>query len=235
MKQFLKNELTGWKCMEVLWLLFCCGVITGVSIYWGDSLMGIVSAVCGVAYVVCNGKGKLSAYLFGVVNCVLYAIISYHAGYYGETMLNAAYYLPMQFVGFYVWSRHMNTETHEVQKSRMKLRGRLLLVLAIAVSTVLYGLLLRQLGDTMPFIDSFTTVSSVIAMVIAIRMYAEQWWIWFAVDLISVYMWWKNFQTGSDNMATLLMWVVYLANAVIMLIRWEREAHQSSKNVIVTL
>ncbi|MGG6555476.1 UNVERIFIED_CONTAM: hypothetical protein MUK63_06295 [Blautia caecimuris] len=29
---------------------------------------------------------------------------------------------------------------------------------------------------------------------------------------------------GSDNMATLLMWVIYLGNAIIMLIKWEREA-----------
>ena len=57
--------------------------------------MGIISATTGVACVVCTGKGKLSAYIFGVVNCVLYAIISYQAKLYGETMLNALYYVPM--------------------------------------------------------------------------------------------------------------------------------------------
>ena len=54
--------------------------------------------------------------------------------------------------------------------------------------------------------------------------FAEQWWIWVAVNVFSVYMWWCNFMTGSDNMATLLMWVVYLGNAIIMLVKWEKEA-----------
>ena len=151
-------------------------------------------------------------------------MFSYRAALYGETMLNALYYVPMQFVGFRVWSRNMDQNTGEVVKRRMKPRGALLTAAAIAAGTVLYGLLLKALGDAMPFVDAFTTVSSVAAMIISVRMYAEQWWIWVAVDVFSVYMWWCDFRSGSDNMATLLMWVVYLGNAVIMLIKWEKEA-----------
>ena len=228
MRNLLKNELTGWKLIEIFWLLLACAVITGLSIYWGDSLMGIVSSVTGVACVVCTGKGKLSAYLFGLINCVLYAIISYRATLYGETMLNALYYIPMQFVGLAVWSKHINSETGEVEKRKMSLHGLALLIVAIAAGTYFYGLLLQQLGDAMPFVDAFTTVSSVVAMIISVRMYTEQWWIWVAVDVFSVYMWWCDFRSGSDNMATLLMWVVYLGNAVIMLIKWEKEARQNN-------
>lgn len=224
MKDFIQNELSGWKRAEVFWLLAACVVIAGLSVYWGDSLMGIISATTGVACVVCTGKGKLSAYLFGLINCVLYAIIAYKATLYGETMLNAIYYIPMQFVGFYTWKRNMNAETHEVNKRHMKNWHRLIMLLSIIVATHVYGLLLQYLGDAMPFVDSFTTVSSVAAMIISVRMFAEQWWIWVAVDVFSVYMWWCDFRTGSDNMATLLMWVVYLGNAFIMLVKWEREA-----------
>ena len=222
----LKSELYGWKKSEIIWLLSACIIITGLSLYWGDSLLGIISSVSGVACVVCTGKGKLSAYVFGLVNSVLYAIISYRAALYGETMLNALYYVPMQFVGFYIWSKHMDQDTGEVVKKRMNPLGVLIMCAVIAAATVLYGLLLKRMGDAMPFVDAFTTVSSVAAMIISVRMYAEQWWIWIAVDVFSVYMWWCDFRSGSDNMATLLMWAVYLGNAVIMLIKWEKEARQ---------
>ena len=223
-KDFLKNEIEGWKKWEVAWLLVACVTIVGLSQYWGDTLMGIISSTTGVACVVCTGKGKRSAFIFGLVNSILYAIISYQATLYGETMLNAIYYVPMQFVGFYIWNKHMDDTTKEVQKRHMKWSQRALLVFAIAISTVVYGIVLKMLGDAMPFVDAFTTVSSVIAMIISIRMFAEQWWIWVAVNVFSVYMWWCNFMTGSDNMATLLMWVVYLGNAIIMLVKWEKEA-----------
>ena len=228
MQRILKNEFTGWKPIELFWLVLACAIITGLSVYWGDSLMGIISSLTGVACVVCTGKGKLSAYLFGLVNCVLYAIISYRAKLYGETMLNALYYIPMQFVGLAVWSRHMNEATGEVEKRKMRPQGLALLTVVMAAATYFYGLLLQHLGDAMPFVDAFTTVSSVLAMIVSIRMFAEQWYIWVAVDVFSVYMWWCDFRSGSDNMATLLMWVVYLGNAVIMLVKWEREARQKN-------
>lgn len=229
MKNFIKNELSGWKKIEVFWLLIACAVIAGLSIYWGDTLMGIISATTGVACVVCTGKGKLSAYIFGLVNCVLYAIISYKAKLYGETMLNAIYYIPMQFVGFAVWKKNMNKETNEVKKRHMKNKGRIICLLTMVALTVAYGFLLRHLGDAMPFVDSFTTVSSVVAMIVSIGMFAEQWWIWFVVDVFSVYMWWCSFRVGNDNMATLLMWVIYLGNAIIMLIRWEKEIRKNKQ------
>ena len=90
-QKFIRNEIEGWKKWELFWLILACAVIMGLSIYWGDSIMGIVSAVTGVACVVCTGKGKLSAYIFGLINTVLYAIISYQAALYGETMLNGSF------------------------------------------------------------------------------------------------------------------------------------------------
>ena len=227
MKNFIKNELIGWNKLEIAWLVLACSIITGLSIYWGDTAMGIISSTTGVVCVVCTGKGKLSAYIFGLINSVLYAIIAYKATLYGEMMLNALYYVPMQFVGFYIWKKNINGDTHEVIKKHMKNSVRLILLLAIVVFTYGYGLILQRLGDAMPFVDSLTTVSSVIAMIISVKMFAEQWWIWVAVDVFSVYMWWCNFHSGSDNMATLLMWIVYLGNAIIMLVKWEKEARLS--------
>ena len=232
-KEIFKNEIAGWKKLEVLWLILVCSIITALSIYWNDTLMGIISATTGVACVVCTGKGKLSAYLFGLINCILYAIISYEAHLYGETMLNAIYYIPMQFIGFYIWSKNMNSETHEVKKMHMKNKFRILFLILMIIATIGYGIILKQLGDAMPFVDSFTTVSSIIAMILSVKMFSEQWWVWIIVDVFSVYMWWCNFQTGSDNMATLLMWVVYLGNAIIMCTKWEKEIKRT-KDILIS-
>jgi len=226
MKELIKNEFKGWKKIEVFWLLLASIIITGLSIYWRDTLMGIISATTGVICVICTGKGKLSAYFFGLINCVLYAIISYKARLYGETMLNLVYYVPMQFIGFYVWNKNMNNSTYEVNKIHMTNKNRIKWLIIMILSTILYGYILKYLGDAMPFVDSFTTMSSVIAMIVSVKMYSEQWWIWILVDVFSVYMWWINFSMGSENLATLLMWMVYLLNAIIMCIKWEKEVRK---------
>ena len=221
---YIKEELSGWKRWEVIWLAAACAVITALSVYWHDSLMGIISATTGAACVVCTGKGKLSAYIFGTVNVVLYAIIAFQAKYYGEVMLNALYYFPMEFYGFYVWNKHMNAETHEVEKKRMNARGRMILLLAAAAGTAGYGFVLKAMGGALPFVDSLSTVASVAAMIISVKMYMEQWIIWIVVDVVTVVMWAAAFARGNESAATLLMWIVYLGNAVIMYFKWRKEA-----------
>lgn len=222
----LKNEFKGWHLWEILWFAFNCIIVLGLSLYWHDSLIGMLSALTGVAYVVCNGKGKLMAYVFGIANAILYSIVSFKAHFYGEVMLNALYYLPMQFYGFYVWSKNMDDETYEVKKRRLPKKGRLQLVLAIAVITVAYGFLLKYLGGTLPFVDSLSTVVSVFAMVMAIRMYKEQWALWFIVNAVSTVMWGVAFYRGSESAATLVMWALYLTNSIVMHIKWSTEINK---------
>lgn len=222
-----KEELKGWKPWEVIWLVISCVVIMGLSIYWKDSPVGIISATTGVACVVCTGKGKLSAYVFGAVNALLYAIISFQAKYYGEVMLNVLYYFPMQFYGFYVWKKNMNQETHEVKKRRMSKKGFGLLLVIITVATILYGTFLKYIGGSLSYVDALSTVISVVAMVISIKMYLEQWILWLIVDGVTVVMWAVAFRNGSDSIATLLMWIVYLGTAVVMYLKWSKEVREN--------
>ena len=103
MKDFIRLELAGWKPWEVVWLLFALLAVVAISLIQGETLLGIISATTGTICVILTGKGKLSAYVLGLMNVLLYADIAYRATLYGETMLNLLYYLPMQFVGWFSW------------------------------------------------------------------------------------------------------------------------------------
>lgn len=227
--RFVQSECSGWKPLEVAWLSIATLGILAVSLAKGDGAMNLVAGVTGVLCVVLTGKGKLSAYPFGMVNCLLYAFIAYGSTFYGETMLNLAYYAPMNLVGFLAWRRHMDQGSHEVVKRSMGWRERLAMALAIVLLTVAYGFALRRMGDRLPFVDSFTTVTSVVAAIVSIRRFAEQWWIWIAVDVFTVYMWWQDYVAGTGQVSMLAMWTIYLLNAVIMLVRWTREANRRER------
>ncbi len=224
MKEALREELQGWKKWEISWMVFSCAVITALSIYWKDSPIGITSALTGVICVICTGKGKLSAYVFGAVNTILYALISYRQKYYGEVMLNALYYFPLQFYGFHVWKKNINSETHEVNKRSLSPKGLAIMLCSVGCATLAYGLILKHLGGKLPYVDALSTVVSVVAMIISIKMYAEQWILWIIVDVVTVFMWAFAFAQGKENISTLIMWIIYLGNAVIMYVKWYREA-----------
>lgn len=223
MNDFIKSEISGWKRWEIIWLIICTIVITGLSMYWGDNWFGITSALTGVWCVILTGKGKRSCYIVGLINTLMYAWISYNSKYYGEVMLNALYYAPMQFVGWYLWSKHLNSETTEVDKERLDMKASMLWLLVGIVSIIVYGTILKSLGGNLPYFDAFTTCLSVLAMIFSVRRLMEQWILWIAIDVVTVYLWYIDYSLGNDNIATLLMWVIYLLNAVFQFIKWYKD------------
>ena len=230
LKEYIHLETSGWKWYEVAYLAACTLAILIPSLISGDSAMAVVSATCGAISVVLTGKGKLGTYIFGGIQCALYAIISYKATYYGETALNVLYLLPLEVVGFRTWMKNMNAEKAEVVKLRMSWKQRGIWAAVLAAGTVALGLILRHFGDAMPMMDAFTTVGTMIAFVLTVKRYSENWWIWIAINVATVIMWLGNVLEGGENasIATLLMWSVYLVNSVIMMLRWQREANRNA-------
>ncbi len=227
LKEFFKDEITGWKRIDIIWLIIATAVILGVSLYWHDSLIGIMTALTGIWCVIFTGKGKRSSFLFGIANVVLYAYVSFNAKYYGEVMLNLIYYFPMNFVGWAAWKKHMNKETGEVEKKKLPLKKGMVIYIITAACIYGYGVVLKSLGGNLPYIDSMSTVVSVAAQILSVRRLTEQWILWIIVDVVTVIMWGVNFAAGGESIATLAMWSIYLINAVIMFIKWNREAKQS--------
>ena len=227
MKELVKSELKGWKPFDVIWLGTATVIILILSLIWKDNTIGIICALTGIWCVILTGKGKLSSFLFGTVNTLLYAYVAFYAKYYGEVMLNLLYYFPTNIIGMIAWRRHFDYDTGEVSKTRLSLRSSLITYLITAVAIILYGLILKKLGGNQPFIDSMSTVISLVAQILLIRRYMEQWILWIVVDVVTVIMWAVNFAHGGGDIATLLMWIIYLVNAVIMFVRWYKGAKKA--------
>ena len=222
--RYLRSERRGWKAWEIGWLALATAVILGLSIYWKDNWVSLTAALTGVWCVILTGKGKRSSFILGMVNVVLYAWVAFQAKYYGEVMLNMLYYVPMNVVGWIAWKKHMNEDTGEVKKTKLSLKGSALIYGLTAVAIVGYGLVLKAMGGALPYIDSMSTVVSVTAQILSVKRLREQWVLWIVVDIVTVIMWAVNFARGGETIATLAMWSVYLVNAFIMFVKWDREA-----------
>ena len=163
-------------------------------------------------------------YTFSLQNVVFYVIISLEAKYYGEVMLNALYYFPMNIVGWIVWKKHMNDKNGEVIKKKLPLKKGAVIYGLTAVAIVVYGFILKFIGGNLPFVDSISTVISITAQILSVWRLTEQWILWMFVNTVTIVMWAVNFAQGGENISTMLMWSIYLINAIIMYVRWNKEA-----------
>lgn len=225
----LKNYFDDWTTWEQLWLGISTIAITIASIWTWDptNLMGswaaLLSSITGIWCVVLVAKGKISNYIWGFINVVLYAYAAYTWKLYGDFMLNAFYFLPMQFIGWYIWTKpNLKTGKDDIVAKFLSWRGRVLWALVSVSLIVGYGFILRALGGNTPFFDAASTVLSVLAMILMAALFMEQWVLWIVVDVVTVVMWTNIvfIEGGLFNLGILVMWVAWTINAFYGFFNW---------------
>ncbi len=214
------------------WFLISGVVVTNIvySVLTGTlDVVGSIAGITGVLCVVLVAKGSIWNYAFGLVNVSLYAWISYKAALYGDAGLNALYYLPMQFVGWWQWRKRgaavSEAESEgkgvQVQARRFDWRQRVMLAVGCAAAVIAVGFLLKYLGDPQPFKDSATTVLSVVAQALMALAFMEQWVLWIITNVISVVMWAVCVSRGEAHAGVMvIMWSFYLLNSINGLRVW---------------
>ena len=207
------------------WFLII-GVIASNIIYsvlsGNVDVVGSVAGIAGVLCVVLVAKGSIWNYLFGIINVSMYAYISYKADLYGDAALNALYYVPMQFVGWWQWRKRGAAMSQaeagdrgvQVKARRFTWEQRLMLGLGCAAAVIVGGYVLKYFGDPQPFKDSATTVLSVVAQALMALAFMEQWALWIVTNIISVIMWCICVARGDAHAGVMvIMWVFYLLNS----------------------
>ena len=216
------------------WFLII-GVIASNIIYsvlsGNVDVVGSVAGIAGVLCVVLVAKGSIWNYLFGIINVSMYAYISYKADLYGDAALNALYYVPMQFVGWWQWRKRGAAMSQaeagdrgvQVKARRFTWEQRLMLGLGCAAAVIVGGYVLKYFGDPQPFKDSSTTVLSVVAQALMALAFMEQWALWIVTNIISVIMWCICVARGDAHAGVMvIMWVFYLLNSLNGLRVWLR-------------
>lgn len=221
-KLTLKNILNKFTYFEWGMILAVIGFTTYFSIIDEANtalylIIDAIAAISGILCVVLCAKGKKSQYIWGLLNVIGYVIIAWINKYYGEVMLNALYYLPSQFIGYYLWNKHTNEETKDVEGKKLNLTKSILLVVVCTIGILLYKLLLDALGGQGTLLDSASTTISVFANLLMMLRYREQWLLWIIIDIITVIMW---VLVGDLIMVT--MWSVYLVNAFYGYYNWTK-------------
>ena len=180
------------------------------------STISLISGLLGVCSVCLASQGNIYTYAFGFAQVITYTYLCWTQRFYGEIGINA-YYFGTMIYGVFVWKKRLKDagDVH-ITPRRLSYQRILLIGLVTLVASWLVGWGLAQwTDDTQPYLDAFTTVPALVAQVLMILVYREHWFIWLAVDILSVAMW---LRAGDYCMAT--QYVFWCANCVYGLHRW---------------
>lgn len=208
-------------------VIIVCGftlyfALTDTESPWYYTLLSSTAAVCGIMNVVLCAKGRKSQYYWGLVNIASYIAISAMSKLYGEVMLNTFYYIPLQFIGLYMWRKNYSKDSDSVKVRKMKVIPAIILVIVTGIGICLYKYILSAIGGNSVWLDSTSTVISVVANALMVLRYREQYLLWLIVNVVTTVMWALK---GDPIMTT--MWAVYAFNAVYGYYLWNKMSRDS--------
>lgn len=221
MGKLLKNEFwTGYNWFERIFFSLLIIMQVVAYIIAPDTPIGIICGISGVICVALTAKGKLSSYFFNFVQMATYMVICWQAGLYLEFGEQVFYFLACIY-GVFAWSRNMRENedgTEQVIAKKFKWWHWIAVVAVTVATTVLLGRFGDVvLGSTMSYLDACTVALSVLAQLLMVWRYREQWAMWIAIDVASIVMF---ALLGQWSMVA--MYVAWTANAIYGWYNWTK-------------
>lgn len=221
MVKWLKNEFwTGYNWFERTFLLLMVLLQVIVYCFVPDTPIGIVCGIAGVICVVLTAKGKISSYIFNFIQMITYMIICWDARLFLEFGEQVFYFIVCIF-GVVLWKKNMHKNedgTEQVITKKFKLWQWLATIGVTIITTFGLGYFGDNiLGSTLSYLDASTVALAVIAQLLMVWRYREQWAIWILIDISSLIMF---IILGQWSMVA--MYVAWTINAVYGWINWSK-------------
>ena len=183
-----ENKSKSWNKYEKLGLFFIILFILIQGLSNQDSIFAIISAICGITYTFLAGKGLPICYLYGVTGSGFYSLLAYQNSLWGNLLLYACYYVPMQFLGFFRWNKNLKEGRNDIVKIHLPKKELLMLLTILFFLSIVVCFILLYFKDAHPILDSITTVFSIGGMYLTVRRAIEQWIFWMGVNALSLVM-----------------------------------------------
>ena len=220
MMTWVKNEFwNGYNKFEKIF--FSAMILLQVLVYClvPDSLIGMVCGISGVVCVALTAKGKISSYIFNFIQIITYMMICWELKLYLEFGENIFYFLTCIY-GVFAWKRNMKQNddgTTQVEAKKFKSWHWVATISIAAVGTFLLGKFGYLIGSTLPYFDALTNVLALIAQMLLVWRYREQWAIWILIDITCLIMF-----TMLGQWSMVAMYVAWTINAFYGWWNWSK-------------
>ena len=206
-----------------LWSFLIVGLAVQIVTYIisPQSVISLICGMLGICSVILCSQGRILTYVFGFGQIITYTYICYTESLYGLIGINV-YYFVTQIYGIVIWRKRLkdnNSELMDVVPTR-KLSGKMISVMVIAILAVsaLTGYLLATYtDDSQPYLDAYTTIPALVAQILMILAYREQWFLWFFIDVLYVVLW-----ARAGDYCLLTQHIFWCINCVYGYYRWTK-------------
>jgi nicotinamide mononucleotide transporter len=221
----IKSYFSDWTMLEKLWLITVCTIMTVIWYINGDSVFLLALTLTGCLNLVLGAKGKIAGLYFAIINCLLYSYQCMGVKLYGEVMYNMLFSIPVSAIAIYLWNKNKDDDG-KIRFKVMPMKVIIVTFVGTLIAVFLYAKALNLLGGNLAFMDSLTTVVSVVASILYLMRFSEQWLMWVGVNALSIVMWVMVYASGDKSaLIIIVMKVTNLLNSLYGYYNWKQIAN----------
>lgn len=228
-----------------------CAVMIVISIYYAIkpqegcpqwlAIINMISGMCGVVCVFLTAKVNRMNFPFAFVNTVVFMIYLFYFGIWATFWLEALVYFPMNIISWAKWYQHKDEDNQLLAKSKRLTPVQNVIVtgVIIGLTVVVHTALQFLAGDTwmrfaqnfgwnvnaMKWLDSGIFAIGVVAIVLEMLRYTEQYVWWLITDVVAV----TQYVLKGDPVYTTKK-AIYLIEAFIGLDNWNKLSKKNKTN-----
>ncbi|MCM0582687.1 nicotinamide mononucleotide transporter [Weissella diestrammenae] len=182
MQKRLRDELfSGWLTFEVMYVTILLLIQVIAYVVAPDTVIGMVSGLFGVIALVYGMKGRKITFIFGLIQCVAMAYVAWVNHAYGSFAMDIVYVIS-QPIGWLMWGQDESVRTFTRQK-------RWLIAIGAFGAWLIGWWVLASVHGQLPYFDSINFVVAMIAQVLYILKYRENWSLWIVVNIANLLYW----------------------------------------------
>ncbi|WP_339038720.1 nicotinamide riboside transporter PnuC [Spiroplasma endosymbiont of Andrena trimmerana] len=193
-----------------------------------------IAAFTNVICIILISFGKISNFFWGFFSVTIYGCIALVWDYVSDMQLNLFFFLPFQFIGYSLWKFHLDSQ-QEIISKRLNLKTSIVTIYFAIVLSVFFYFEIPEFsrvilgkydfdGNTfqqvLPHIlDSLTNSLSIVAQILMLLRFREQWIFWIIVNIFQIAMY-SGVAHNRLDVNLLLMWIVALGNSGFGFYQW---------------
>ena len=177
----------------------------------------IIASLTGLVNVWLTVKNSIWNWIWGIISVALFGCVFFQSRLYSNAGLQILYFLPMQFYGWWMWAQGGPKKSDDLPITLLSPRSRAAWsAVTLGLSVALGSLMSRYTHAALPYWDAAVTAMSIVGQYLLARKVFENWVLWLAVDLISVF---YLFPKQQLNVTTGL-YMVFLVLAIMGMVEW---------------
>lgn len=210
------------KKYKELLIVTVCIIISIVSgIITKDLIIGGLTLLSAILCSYYSSEGKSINYLYGIINCILVAIIGFKNNLYGLFIFYFFIFMPLQITGYLSWKKHVDDNNNVIVRE-FNLKNSIIITLSCVIGSFIIAYLLNLIPtQRLAFLDASSNILNLCAFLLMMLRFKECWWIWLVNNLIDLTIWILNvLNNGSNSVMMLIVSIMYLLINIYGIIKW---------------